>query len=596
MIQKFIGVLAKHKIWTVIAVLVLAYAGYNLYSSITAAPASAKYVLTAVKKGNLISTVSGSGQITVSDSVDLKPKTSGDIIYVGVTSGQDVKAGKLVAEIDPTDAQKAVSNAQTSLETAKLELDKLIAPIDALTLLQAENSLTQAQESLQNSQNSLTSTYASAYTDISNAYIALPTVMTGLNNVLYSTTINRSQNNVDAYTNLINNLPNAALFDRQAVDGYQSALTAYTQALADFKNSDINSGTSTIESLLTETSNILKSISVANSNIKNLLDLVSNTLQQASLKPPSQLNTDETSMQSYISTVNSQLSTILNVQNSIQSNKDSIVSASRSIDEKTLSLANTKAGPDSLTIRAAQITVKQQEDNLATAQQNLGYCYIKAPFDGIISKVNVQKGDSASSGTAVATLITKQQIAQISLNEIDAAKVKVGQKATITFDAISDLSLTGTVSEVETVGTVSQGVVTYTMNITLDAQDSRVKPGMSVTVVIITETKMDALLVPGSAVKTSGNISYVEIPDPSETSNLSDSEKASGVALKIAPAQKQIEIGSSNDTYVEVVSGLNEGDLVISKTTSSTAQKTTAATSANSSFRIPGIGGGALGR
>jgi HlyD family secretion protein len=591
MIQKFKELLAKHKIWTAITVLVVAVGGYYLYSSLTATPAQTKYVLTAVKKGNLISTVSGSGQVAVSDSVDLKPKTSGDIIYVGVANGQEVNAGQLVAEIDPADAQKAVSDAQTSLETAKLQLDKLTAPVDELTLLQAENSLTQSQESLLSSQNDLVSTYASAYTDISNAYIALPSVMTGLNNILYSITINKSQNNVDAYTNLINNLPNASQFNQQAVNGYQSALAAYTQALADFKNTNVNSSTSTIENLLSETSDTLKSISVANSNIKNLLDLVSNTLQQANLKAPSQLNTDEASMQSYISIVNGQLSTILNMQNSIQRDKNSIVSAQRSINEKTLSLADIKAGSDSLTIRAAQIAVQQQQDNLATAQQNLSYCYIRAPFTGIISKVNVQKGDSVSSGAAVATLITKQQIAQISLNEVDAAKVKVGQKATLTFDAISDLNLTGTVSEVETVGTVSQGVVTYTINITLDAQDSRVKPGMSVTAVIITETKMDVLLVSGSAVKTSGSISYVEIPDPSETANLSDSEKAAGVALKIAPTQKQIEIGSSNDTYVEVISGLKEGDLIISKTSSATS-KTTTAKSTGSSLRIPGMGGG----
>lgn len=201
------------------------------------------------------------------------------------------------------------------------------------------------------------------------------------------------------------------------------------------------------------------------------------------------------------------------------------------------------------------------------------------------------KLDSVGNGTALATIVTKQQLVKISLNEVDAAKVKVGQKATIAFDAIDGLSLTGTVSEVETVGTVSQGVVTYTVNISLDAQDARVKPGMSVTVTIITETKMDVLLVPGSAVKTSGNLSYVEIPDVSEISGLLDSAKAAGVALKITPSQQQIEIGSSDDTNVEVVSGLNEGDLVISKTAQS-AKTTTTAKSTSSSLRIPGMGGG----
>ena len=99
-------------------------------------------------------------------------------------------------------------------------------------------------------------------------------------------------------------------------------------------------------------------------------------------------------------------------------------------------------------------------------------------------------------------LITKQKIAEISLNEVDAAKVKVGQKVTLTFDAIDGLSITGEVSEIDALGTVSQGVVTYGVKIAFDTQDERVKSGMSVSAAIITDVKQNVLLVPNAAVKS----------------------------------------------------------------------------------------------
>ena len=90
------------------------------------------------------------------------------------------------------------------------------------------------------------------------------------------------------------------------------------------------------------------------------------------------------------------------------------------------------------------------------------------------------------------------------------AKVKVGQKVTLTFDAIEDLSITGEVAEIDTLGTVSQGVVNYAVKIVFDTQDERVKSGMSVSAAIITDVKQDVLLVPNAAVK-SNDEQYVEV-------------------------------------------------------------------------------------
>jgi len=161
-------------------------------------------------------------------------------------------------------------------------------------------------------------------------------------------------------------------------------------------------------------------------------------------------------------------------------------------------------------------------------------------------------------------LITNQKIAEITLNEIDAAKVKVGDLATLTFDALPDLTLKGKVSQIDPVGVQSQGVVNYNFQITFDQSDERLKPGMTVNADIVTETKAGILVLPNAAIKTQGTKSYVQIVDPQELP--SNFNLKSSLSLKTTPKNQFIEIGTSNDQNTEIISGLNEGDYVVLRT------------------------------
>ena len=125
----------------------------------------------------------------------------------------------------------------------------------------------------------------------------------------------------------------------------------------------------------------------------------------------------------------------------------------------------------------------------------------------------------------------------------------------MTFDAIDGLDITGQVADLDTIGTVSQGVVTYNIKIVFDAQDDRIKSGMSTNAIVITDSKTDVLYAPNSAVKTDasgGN--YVQ--------TLDDSGQPRNVTVKI---------GLVNDTDTEIISGLNEGDKIVTQTVSSSA-------------------------
>jgi len=578
-----------HKITSILAILVLTWGIYYGYGKIFTTAGETRYVLAAVEKGTLISSVSGTGQVSASSQVDVKPKASGEVVLVAVKQGDSVKTGQLLVKIDATVAEKSVRDATAGLESAKLSLRKLQQPADALSIIQAENSLASANQSKQNAQDDLVKVYDDGFNVVADAFMDLPGLITGLNTILNGSSLNTSQSNADAYYNLIKSYkPDADQFRDVAIASYQKARASYDKNLQDYKDVSRYSDRAKIELLIGESYETTKLISEAIKNTKTFLDLVNDTLSNVSqtTHPPAILSTHESSLQSYTGTANSHLSNLLGVQSDIKSDKDTITNSDRTIAEKTEALVKLKAGTDPLDLQSQELAVKQKENTLLDARENLADYYVRAPFDGVVGVLDIKRGDPASSATVAATIITDQKIAEVSLNEVDVAKIKIGQKATLTFDAFTDLTITGQVVEVDAIGAVSQGVVSYGVKISFDTQDDQIKPGMSVSASIITDSKQDVLTIANSAIKNNNGSQYVEILD----SSLGISTSSQGVASKISPDRRNIETGLTNDSVTEIINGLKENELVVVRTISSstTAQATQ---SAGGGFRLPGIGG-----
>ena len=546
------------------------------------------YTTAIVEKGTLITTVSGTGQIAVSNQADIKPRVSGDIVSVSVKNGDEVKAGTLLFKIDTSDAEKAVRDAETSLETAKLDLQELSNPPDELTLLKAENDLLSTKESIPKDEENILNAYEDGFNDVANVFLDLPTIITDTENVLYGQELADNEPDVsggnDNVHGLINSIPSQYIDERtefltftdKAEEAYSAVRQKYDDNLSSYRAANRLSDQETIDALLDETIQTIRAMSETIKSEINMLDYWVDFRTKKGLRIFSDVTAYQTELKSYISKVNSHLSTLLSVQRSIQSAKDTIVSAERSIKEKELSLENLKAGADALEIRAKEIAVQQKKDALTDAKKTLDNCYVRAPFDGIIIEANASKGQSVSSGTVLASIITKQKLAEITLNEVDVSQLALGQKATITLDAIEEMTLTGEVADIDTLGTVSQGVVSYDVKIALDTQEDKIKPNMSISAEIMTNIKQGVLLVPNSAVKYQGEQQYVEIMSSDGTIS-----------------RKAVEAGLSNDTMTEITSGLNEGDEVIIQTSASSSNNSSTGTSNGFSA---GAGGGEMMR
>lgn len=551
-----------------IGIIGLGYWGYNRYTS---TDGETRYILATVQKGAIISSISGTGQVSAENQVDIKSKVSGDVVYIGAENGQTVKAGALIAQIDARDAEIA-------LESAKITLEKLLKPADTSSILQTKNVLADAKLSNTKATDDLAKAYDDGFNTVSNAFLDIPDVTTGLNDILNSYQSGNgylNDTNVRSYGNT------AMDYRDEAVSAYFYAKNKYDTNLDHYKNLTRTSLTSDIESLIVETYSTVKNIADAIKNSKNAFDYIKS--QQASQRSDS--TAVQNNLNSWTSKINTHLLNLLSIKNSIENYKNTIESSTRDIAQKTEALKKLIAGADSLDIRSQELIVKQKEYSYQDY-------FIKAPFSGSIAKINIKKTDNVSNGTNIATLVTKQKIADISLNEIDAAKITLGQKVTITFDAIENFSVTGKVIEIDLVGTVDQGVVTYNVKIGFDTQDDRVKSGMSVSAEIITDTKTDALVVPNSAIKSEKGMKYVEMFDHKFTRE----QAIQGVTSITAPRRQVIEIGISNDTSTEIISGREEGDQVISRMikTNSTQPQTG---QQSSGVSIPGLpSGGSSGR
>lgn len=191
-------------------------------------------------------------------------------------------------------------------------------------------------------------------------------------------------------------------------------------------------------------------------------------------------------------------------------------------------------------------------DNALTDQENL---IIKAPIDGVVTEVNASVGQFLDEGsTAAVSLQSADQFNVIaSVDELDIVNVKVGQSVDVEIDAYPNKTFTGTVKKISGVGTVSGGVATYSVTVALDEAPG-LMDGMTASINIVTTDIQDALLVPVEAVSTSNGQNYVTLAN-GQTAN--------------------VTIGASNDDYVQILSGLEEGDSVLIRrdTSSSTGSR-----------------------
>lgn len=572
--------ISSHKILTGLVLVAVLGGGYYFY------PKAASFVTITygrAHKGSVSETISGTGQVSSTSQVDLKPKVNSNVTQVLVGPGDKVYKGQVLFRLDARDAYKQVRDATLNLDQANIALAKLKRPAETIDVLTLQHAIEKAKTSQETQNTAVANAYANL---LSGGLQAVPDTSYTLETAptITGTYLKKTEGQI-----------------RIAVgQGAEGSVVSLSGLL-----SDITHYSSSVAQPLGDTGLYIK-FNAPQSTVNWTIDI------------PNKRSS------SYLS--------LLNAYTNAQQNRDNAnADSDRQITEYTQKLDDLKKGPKDIDLAAQELTVQQRQNALTDANATLSDYTIVAPFAGTMANVSAQVGLSAvtaasNGATSLGTIVTDKKIAEITLNETDIAKVHIGQLVTVSFDALDNVSATGTVADIDGIGTVTQGVVTYKVKIYFDANDVRIKPSMSVSVDIITNSKNDILVIPVGALKRDTTGYYVESDGSTASFNsmrnststeggtttrrfirASTTAGTSTMRTRTAATARQAEgvsvpsttvftkipvtIGLKGGTMVEITSGLTEGQQIIVKKTTGATKNSTATPSITSLFRPGGTGG-----
>lgn len=225
-------------------------------------------------------------------------------------------------------------------------------------------------------------------------------------------------------------------------------------------------------------------------------------------------------------------------------------------------------------LRNAQLSLRTAQDSLSRAEDSLDDYTIKSTIDGTVIEKNYKAGDNIDPSAAslsgnspyLAVIYDMSRLTfDMNVDELDAPKLAVGQRVTITADALEGMSFTGRVDKININGTTISGKTTYPVTVLVDGDGTDLArqglwPGMNVSANIVVEEAGAVLSIPVDAVSRGNEVLVTPAGTLDDRGNLVDSSKIE---------TRTVELGRNDEDYIEVLSGLQEGDVVLIRNSSS---------------------------
>lgn len=220
-------------------------------------------------------------------------------------------------------------------------------------------------------------------------------------------------------------------------------------------------------------------------------------------------------------------------------------------------------------LQSASESLRNAEISLENQYENLDDYTITSPIKGTIVDKNYNAGETTEANQVLCTIYDLSYLTMtLSVDELDIASIEVGQSVSIVADAVEDTTYTGTVTKVSVAGTSSGNATTYPVTIRIDETDGLL-PGMSVDATIELASAEDVLAIPSAALNR-GDTVLVTADSPSAANGtLVESTAEDGEDYYSV----EVTTGVSGDDYIEIVSGLQEGDTVAYIPTSSSSSE-----------------------
>ena len=247
----------------------------------------------------------------------------------------------------------------------------------------------------------------------------------------------------------------------------------------------------------------------------------------------------------------------------------------------------------------AKANLAKMTSEVNKANTNLGYTMIYSPIDGVVLSRAVDEGQTVAASFSTPTLftiaqdLTKMQVVA-NVDEADIGQVKEGQKVTFTVDAYPDDNFNGTVKQIRLLAVTTSNVVTYSVVVDAPNPDLKLKPGLTASIIVYTQEVENVLTIPAKSLRFKPDSTLLaQMPavlpatgqkpvagaqaapapngvQPFKTNRRSRKETNETPFFKTVWVKKgdslypvKVNTGMTDETSVEIISGLNEGQLVV---------------------------------
>ncbi|MDD3170287.1 MAG: efflux RND transporter periplasmic adaptor subunit [Candidatus Paceibacterota bacterium] len=493
-----------------------------------------RYETVKVERGNLAQTVDATGKIDSAQNLSLHFEAMGRVSKIYVKEGEEVKTGQWLANLSLTELNSAVAQAEATLNQ-KLAgaTDEQIAvaqkQVDSaqITLDQANKTL---QDTMELSQKSLDAKYSYAQSALDDAYIKIYNADSVVTTIQQTYFISNSQESLRIKDEEKYNIE----------EPMNLAKTYINAAKSSNKQEDVDSAISQMVATLNK---VLNSLTV-------IRDICTKSAYEAIITSADKTSLDN--QKAYISTAQTTVSSLQDDIGILKTqNNSNINQAEAAVATAEAALEVQKANYNSLTAEPREVDLAFSRAALDQAIANRNKAIIKAPIDGVVTKIYKKEGESISTAETMVEMLSPHYEIEVDVPETDVVKISNDDEAEITLDALgNDVKFSGKVIMIDLASTEIQDVVYYKVKVTLDDNnDERVKPGMTANILIKTDFRSDILYLPSRGVLTRDGTKYVRVLENGEL------------------AEKEVVLGmKGDDGNVEILSGAQEGDEVVLKT------------------------------
>lgn len=501
----------KHKKgkWTkrVIAlVLAAALAGggawYFLGRRTAAASApESSYTETAVERRDITATITGSGSLEAANTYSVTSLVEGSILTAGFEEGDQVEEGAVLYTIDSSDADSSLEQARLSVDQAQRNYDSMVAQRADLTV-----------------RASIAGQVISLEVEVGDEVSAGQTVATVRDTDTMELTVHFPADDAAGFyvgqgaTVTLDSTFETLSGTVSAISSVDTVLTGNRIVRAVTVQVQNPGGITTTQSATAEVGGVGSSDSAAFAygGEETVTAKLSGTVAAISVGEGGYVGKNG----AVLTLTSDDL-------------EDQIQSAYESLENATLSLENQS----------------EQLDNYT----------ITAPISGTVIDKYYAAGENAEANTTMCTIYDLSYLTMtLSVDELDISSLAVGQTVTVTADAVEDQVYTGVVTKVSVAGTASGGVTTYPVTVRIDDTDGLL-PGMTVDATITLDSATDVLAIPSGALQR-GDTVLITAASPSAAN-------AQGEAVN-GYVSVEVVTGTGDGSYTEIVSGLQEGDVV----------------------------------